>query len=160
MKRLIPFIFAVLLMLPASVLAENISLDGVVVAGRTSEVYAESTAIVEQVYVSAGQTAEAGEAIAVLRTTKVYAEEDGVITAVFGETGDLADNLTTRYGAAVYMETDVVYTVAATTDRHGIRRMPSSFTWANQFNSGPIATKAEQAGDSLLRWMEAAIPFM
>lgn len=101
----------------ATALAETITLDGTVTAAYTSEVYAESTAIAQKVHVQVGQTVSEGDAIATLRTTRVYAEEDGTITAVFGETGDLADNLTTRYGAVIYMETGVLYTVSATTDK-------------------------------------------
>lgn len=108
---------AMVLTMSTSALAETISLDGTVTAAYTCEVYAESTAIAQKVHVQPGQMVAAGDVIATLRTTKVYAEEDGTITAVFGETGDLADSLVTRYGAVVYMETGVVYTVAATTDK-------------------------------------------
>lgn len=108
---------AVMLTLSTSALAETLSLDGTVTAAYTSEVYANSTAIAQTVHVTVGQTVSAGDAIATLRTTKVCAEEDGVITAVFAEAGDLADTLTTRYGAALYMETDVTYTISATTDK-------------------------------------------
>lgn len=108
---------AMALSIGTAALAETITLDGTVTAAMTSEVYAQSTAIVQAVNVQPGQMVNAGDVIATLRTTKVYAEEDGTITAVFGETGDLADSLTTRYGAALYMETDVLYTVSATTDK-------------------------------------------
>ncbi len=120
MKHILSIILTMAMLLSfttVTALAETISLDGTVTAAYTSEVYAESTAIVQQVNVRVGQMVSAGDVIATLRTTKVYAEEDGVITAVFGETGDLADTLTTRYGAAVYMETDVLYTISATTDK-------------------------------------------
>lgn len=108
---------AMALSIGTAALAETITLDGTVTASTTSEVYAQSTTIVQAVNVTPGQTVNAGDVIATLRTTKVYAEEDGTITAVFGETGDLADSLTTRYGAALYMETDVLYTVSATTGK-------------------------------------------
>lgn len=120
MKHILTLILTMALLLSSmtvTALAETISLDGTVTAGYTIEIYAASTAIVQQVNVQVGQMVSAGDVIATLRTTKVCAEEDGTITAVFGETGDLADVLTTRYGAAIYMETDVLYTVSATTDK-------------------------------------------
>ena len=117
MKRIFSLVLSALLLFHASALAETVSLDGTVTAAYTAEVYAASTAIVQQLNVQVGQPVNVGDAIATLRTTRIYAEEDGTITAVFGETGDLADNLTTRYGAAMYMETDVLYTVSATTDK-------------------------------------------
>lgn len=117
MKRMIPLVLSALLLFNAAAMAETITLDGTVTAAYTSEVYAQSTAIVQTVNVTPGQIVSAGDAIATLRTTRIYAEEDGVITAVFGETGDLADSLTACYGAAIYMETDVLYTVSATTDK-------------------------------------------
>lgn len=113
----LPVLLALVMCLGGAALADTITLDGTVTAGYTSEVYAASTAIAQTVNFSAGQSVSAGDVIAQLRTDKVYAQEDGRITAVFGEPGDLADTLTTRYGAAVYMETDVLYTVSATTDK-------------------------------------------
>lgn len=119
MKHIMSLLLALALTftLSAAALAEPLSLDGKVTAAYTSEVYATSTAIAGTVHVVLGQRVNAGDAVVTLRTTPVYAEEDGVITAVFAEPGDLADTLTTRYGAAVVMENDVVYTVAATTER-------------------------------------------
>ena len=96
-------------------LADSISFDGVVTAAYTHEVYARNSAQVESVPVIVGQVVKAGETIAVLRTTKVYAEEDGTVAAVFGRVGDLTDTLAARYGAAIYLESTVTYTVAAST---------------------------------------------
>lgn len=119
MKRLITLLMLAVMLLAAwaPALAESISLDGKVTAGYTAEVYAESSAIAQTVYVAVGQTVAAGDAIAALRTTKVYAEEEGTVSAVFAAVGDLGDTLTTRYGAALYMETNVLYTVSATADK-------------------------------------------
>lgn len=118
MKQLLTLLLlAAMLTMSTTALAETLSLDGTVTAAYTSEVYAASTAIAQMVQVAVGQTVQAGDVIATLRTTKVYAEEDGVVTAVFAQQGDLADNLTTTYGAAISMETDVLYTVSATTDK-------------------------------------------
>ena len=96
-------------------LAESISLDGTVTAAYTREIYALNTAQVESVPVIVGQSVRAGDTIATLRTTKVYAEEDGTVAAVFGKPGDLTDTLIERYGAAMYLESTVTYTIAAST---------------------------------------------
>lgn len=119
MKKMLSLLLTLALMLSmsAAALAEPLSLDGTVTAAYTSEVYATSTAIAQKVHVALGQKVSAGDTIVTLRTTPVYAEEDSIVTAVFAEPGDLADTLTTRYGAALVMETEVLYTVAATTER-------------------------------------------
>ena len=114
-KRIV--LFALALMTCSSIaLAENISFDGTVTAAYTHEVYAASSAIVEKVSVSVGDSVSGGDTIASLRTTKVYAEEDGTICAVFGQEGAAVDTVTENYGAAVYMEGNVVYTISASTD--------------------------------------------
>lgn len=102
-------------LLTSAALADSISFDGTVTAAYTSEVYATNTAQVEAVPVIVGQAVEAGDAIATLRTTKIYAEEDGTVAAVFGEVGDLTDTLIVRYGAAIYLESPVTYTISAST---------------------------------------------
>lgn len=119
MKHMMTLLLTIALILSvcSTALAEPLSLDGTVTAAYTSEVYASSTAIAGKVHVTAGQSISAGDAVVTLRTTPVYAEEDGVITAVFARPGDLADSLTNRYGATIAMETGVLYTVAATTER-------------------------------------------
>ena len=96
-------------------MAENISFEGTVTASYTHEVYAESSAIVECVPVAVGDSISGSDMVASLRTTKVYAEEDGTVCAVFGQEGVSADSVTENYGAAIYMEGNVVYTVSAST---------------------------------------------
>ena len=119
MKKMLSLILSLVLMLSlsAAALAEPLSLDGTVTAAHTSEVYASSSAIAQKVHVALGQKISAGDTVVTLRTTPVYADADGVVTAVFAEAGDLGDTLTTRYGAALVLETEVLYTVAATTER-------------------------------------------
>ena len=113
-KRIV--LFALALMLCSSLaLAENISFEGTVTAAYTHEVYAASNAIVESVSVAVGDRIAAGDTVAALRTTKVYAEEDGTVYAVFGQEGMSADTATENYGAAIYMEGNVTYTVSAST---------------------------------------------
>lgn len=114
MKRFLMLLLVLTLTcLPA--LAETISFDGEVTAAYTREIYAASTAIVESVPVTVGQTVAAGETVALLRTNKVYAEEAGKVAAVFGTVGDLTDVVAQRYGAVLYLEGKTVYRVSAST---------------------------------------------
>ena len=117
MKKILPLMLTMTLLFASGAAAESLTLDGKVTAAYTQEVYAASTAIVQSVNITVGQVVSAGDAIGVLRTTKVYAEDHGTVTAVFGEAGDLAETLTERWGAALYMETDILYTVSATTEK-------------------------------------------
>lgn len=117
MKKILPLMLTMMLLFASGAAAESLTLDGKVTAAYTQEVYAASTAIVQSVNITVGQVVSAGDAIGVLRTTKVYAEDYGTVTAVFGEAGDLAETLTERWGAALYMETDILYTVSATTEK-------------------------------------------
>ena len=113
-KRIL--LFTLMLMTCSSVvLAETISFEGTVTASYTHEVYAASSAIVENVPISVGDSVSGNDMVASLRTTKVYAEEDGTVCAVFGQEGVSADTVTENYGAAIYMEGSVLYTVAAST---------------------------------------------
>ena len=102
-------------LLSAAALADAISFDGTVTAAYTHEIYADNTAQVESIPVIVGQSVKVGEVIATLRTTTVYAEESGTVAAVFGAVGDLTDTLAERYGAAIYLERPVTYTIAAST---------------------------------------------
>ncbi len=113
-KRIL--LFTLMLMTCSSVvLAETISFEGTVTASYTHEVYAASSAIVENVPIFVGDSVSGNDMVASLRTTKVYAEEDGTVCAVFGQEGVSADTVTENYGAAIYMEGSVLYTVAAST---------------------------------------------
>lgn len=119
MKQLFKRIFLTSLalsLLNVSALAESVSLDGTVTAAYTHEVYAAASGIVESVSVTAGQNVTAGDEVAALRTTKVYAEVDGTVSAVFARAGSLTDTVAERYGACVYLESDVTYTVSASTE--------------------------------------------
>lgn len=113
-KRMILMTLA-LLTCSTAALAETVSFDGTVTASYTHEVYAASSAVVEDVPVNVGDSVDASDRIASLRTTKVYAEENGTICAIFGQVGSSTATLTENYGAAIYMESDVIYTVSAST---------------------------------------------
>ena len=105
----------VMALMTGAALADSISFDGTVTAAYTHEIYADNTAQVESIPVIVGQAVKAGEPILSLRTTKVYADEAGTVAAVFGEPGDLIDTLIERYGAAIYLEGEVTYTISAST---------------------------------------------
>ena len=100
-----------------SALAETITFDGSVTASTSVQVYATLGGTVESVPVKAGDTVSADTALATLRTTKVYAEEDGTISAVFGQAGDSASTIASRYGAVMYLEGTVKYTISASTNQ-------------------------------------------
>lgn len=120
MKHILQRVFLLtlsMLLMNASAFAESVSLDGTVTASYTYEIYSDSSATVENVFVSEGEMLQAGDAVASLRTTKVYAEEDGMVTAVFATVGDLTDTVTERYGASIYLEGAVTYTIAASTEK-------------------------------------------
>ena len=92
--------------------AESLSLTGTVEAGKTITVYAPVGGTAESVNAEAGMTVKAGDELAVIGTTKVYAPEDGTITGLFAREGDDGDRVTEVYGAAMYLEGDVKYTVS------------------------------------------------
>lgn len=97
-------------------LAETISFSGTVVAKSTCEVYAPIGGAVESVSAVAGQAVRTGDVLATLSTTKVYAEEDGTVTGLFAQAGDSAETASNRYGAVMYIESESVYTISASTD--------------------------------------------
>lgn len=101
-----------LTMLSSAALADTVSFDGTVMSSTTCDIITPLSGTVDQVYVKAGQVVEAGEALASLRTTRTVAQEDGVVTAVFGQAGDDATQVVTRYGAVLYLEGNVKYTMS------------------------------------------------
>ena len=131
-KRIL--LFALMLVTCSSAaLAENIAFEGTVTAAYSHEVYADSSAIVENVSVAVGDSVSGSDVLASLRTTRVYAEQDGTVCAVFGQEGVSADTVTENYGAAIYMEGNVTYTISASTD--------------NAYDS--VATKLVHAGETV-----------
>ena len=103
-------------LLASAALADSLTLNGTVAAGKTIEVYAPIGGTVASVVAEVGQEVGAEDVLYALKTTKVYAEEDGTVTGIFGEPGDSAATVSTRYGAVMYLEGDSVYSVSASTD--------------------------------------------
>ena len=114
LRILLLAVLAFSLALPA--VAEEIIFDGQVTAAYTCDVYTSFTGIIGQVHVTPGDKAEADTVIAALRTTKVYAETSGTVTAVLAQVGDNVESITTRYGAPMYIDDGVHYTVSASNE--------------------------------------------
>ena len=110
-KTLLLAVLAMMLALPA--MAEDITFDGQVTAAYARDVYTSFTGTIDQVDVIPGDPVEADTPVARLRTTKVYAEVSGTVVAVPAQVGDSVESVTTRYGAPMYIDDGVHYTVAA-----------------------------------------------
>lgn len=119
----------------APAMAEKVSFSGSVTAAYSHDVYSSFNGYIEQLSVAVGDTVATGDAVAALRTTKVYAETSGTVAAVFGQAGDSLDTLTTRYGAALYIDDGVHYTISASTD--------GSYAYDS------VATKFVQVGEAV-----------
>lgn len=113
-KTLLLVVLAMMLALPA--LAEDITFDGQVTAAYAQDVYASFTGTIDRVNVLPGDPVEADTPVARLRTTKVYAEVSGTVVAVPAQVGDSVEAVTTRYGAPMYIDDGVRYTVSASCD--------------------------------------------
>lgn len=98
--------------LPAKALAET-SFEGTVVAGETVGVTAPFGGVISNLSLRAGSKINLGEPIATMETTKVYAPEDGVVTGLFAEPGDGVEDVTTRYGAVLFIAPTRKYSIAA-----------------------------------------------
>ncbi len=112
MKKIMLWLVLLCLFAPAA-LAENVSFSGTVVAGETVEVYAFASALVEKVYVKAGQQVTEGDSLAALATTKVYAPLTGVVAARFADPGDDAATAATLWGSVLLLDENVTFTVSA-----------------------------------------------
>ena len=118
MKRVFGFLLAAVLTLGlAAARADAISVDGKVTADNAVEVYAPIGGMVDHIAVKAGQAVSEGEALLSLRTTKVYADADGRVSGLFCEPGDAVDSVVDRYGALLYVETDSLYSISASTEQ-------------------------------------------
>ena len=119
MKKILTGTLAALLclaLLLSAALADTLSLSGTVTAGESIPVYAPIGGTVGEVKAVEGQLVAADDVLYTMKTTKVYAEEDGTVTGVFGQPGDSASTVANRYGAVMYLEGSVAYTVSASTE--------------------------------------------
>ena len=116
MKRVAVMLFALVLVL-GSAGAETMSLNGTVEAGVTVPVYAPIGGTVESVALEQGMRVNAGDTLFTYRTEKTYASEDGTVTGVFAQAGDDAETVAGRYGADLYIEGTILYTVSSSTSK-------------------------------------------
>ena len=91
--------------------------EGNVVSGAARPVTAAFGAVVDSLYVSAGERIEKGDIVASMDTVKVYAPCEGTVSGVFGAEGDSTDGVTERYGAVMYIEPMRKYTISASTEK-------------------------------------------
>jgi multidrug resistance efflux pump len=110
-------ILMVLLLAAGTAAADTLSLNGKVEAGTEVPVYAPIGGTVGEVSVEAGMSVEKGDALYSYRTEKIYASEDGTVTGVFVQAGDDAEKATEVYGADLYIEGMMRYTISASTSK-------------------------------------------
>lgn len=111
MKRFLA-ILVILTLMPMAALAET-TFDGAVVAGDAVSVTAPFGGTVSSFSLRAGSKIALGDTVATLGTTKVYASADGTIAGVFAQAGDAVENVTSRWGAVMYIVPTNRYTITA-----------------------------------------------
>ena len=116
MKRAAAMLFALALVL-GSAGAETMSLNGTVEAGVTVPVYAPIGGTVDNVALEQGMHVNAGDVLFTYKTEKTYASEDGTVTGVFVQAGDDAETVANRYGADLYIEGTILYTVSSSVSK-------------------------------------------
>ena len=104
------------LLLVFGAFAESITLTGKVIPADTVQIYAPVSGTVENVAAEAGQRVQPAGTLYTMKTTKVYAENDGRVAGIFGRPGDDAETVSAEYGAVMYLEGTVLFTVNASTD--------------------------------------------
>jgi len=117
MKRVMAIAFTLMLLLAGTAAADTLSLNGKVEAGEEVPVYAPIGGTVEEVSAEAGMNVEQGAALYSYKTEKIYASEDGTVTGVFVQAGDDAEKVTEIYGADLYIEGTMRYTISASTSK-------------------------------------------
>ena len=113
MKRLFICLLAAML-LATSALAEPLTLEGTVVAVRSTAVLSTAAGVIRDVSVQAGDHVTAGQAVAALMEKTIYAEASGTVK-IFGEPGESVETVTTRNGAVMYLMPDSKFTISAST---------------------------------------------
>ena len=113
MKKLLTLLLTLLLCLAPSVALADTSFDGSVVSTGASAITAPFGGVVASLSVQAGDRVEVGDVVATIETTKVYASTSGTVTGLFIQTGDNVENVSTRYGAALYIAPENKYSISA-----------------------------------------------
>ena len=112
MKKTLALILAALLAIAAC--AETVYLDGTVVSVFTATDSFTYGGTVSDVCADVGDHVSEGELIYTIEATKVYANESGTVH-LFGSVGDDCSLVSSRYGAVVYIEPEMQYTLSAST---------------------------------------------
>lgn len=113
MKKVLICLLAMVLLV-STAMAEGAALEGTVVATRSAAVLAPAAGVVQDVLVQAGQHVTAGQEVAALMETIAYAEVSGAVK-LFGQEGESVETITTRYGAVMYIEQDLQFSISAST---------------------------------------------
>lgn len=116
MKRARTILAALLaLALCASAGAEVIA-DGTVDFGNTVTQLASMGGDVSKVYAQAGDYLNAGDPVAALALNRVYAPCDGTVETIFADEGESADDAVEKYGSALTLLPESLYTVYVTAE--------------------------------------------
>lgn len=113
--RILSLVLTVCLMTGGIACAESLTFSGIVVPAETIQIKAPIGGNLDRVFVKAGDRVAAGTTLATLEINRVYAAADGTVTAVYGQPGDDAESVTTQYGACIYMEGDLLYSISGST---------------------------------------------
>lgn len=122
MKRVLILLTAMLLAITPAMAQENsMILTAVVEPVQTVALNAPASGELAPFTVRTGDAVSAGETLFTVEPVKVYAPIDGTVSAVFANEGDVADGVTSRYGAIVYIDYAERWQVQANT-RTGANR--------------------------------------
>lgn len=116
MKKLASLFLAIVLFAAAgsTATAQSLSVSGQVVSTGTENVLSGYGGTVDEIFVSAGDTVRKGETLATLKAGGVYAQTDGTVH-FFGSVGDDAAAVSEQYGAVVWIEPVMRYSISAST---------------------------------------------
>lgn len=115
MKRnMTALLLAALLLVGVPAMAQALTLDGTIEAGKTQTVYAPFTGMTQDYTVRVGDGAAAGETLFTLSTQEVRADFDGTAVGVFAQAGDHTQAVEGHYGALMYLERGELYTAECT----------------------------------------------
>lgn len=94
----------------------EIQLDGTVTCAPGIAQEAAMGGAVAEVYVQPGDYVRAGDPVAKLEPARVYAPCDGTVEALFALSGESADTATSRYGGAMALLPESLYTIYASSE--------------------------------------------
>lgn len=115
MTGILAVMMCAMMILPGAV-GESLTLGGTVIPAESVPVYAPIGGTVDSVSVQAGQRVQADDTMYTMKTVKIYADRDGTVSGIFAAPGDDAESVSTQYGAVLYLEGTVRYTVSASTN--------------------------------------------